>query len=269
MKAFFLFLSLIVLSGSNTQYCHAANLSQPAQEQAVYAAAVTGVPAVNAQKKKATPDQYYYAGEKYYNAFKYAVAIKFYYYAVKLDKNYLAAWKKLAFCYYKLNNHKNAYSAFKKVLEFDKNDKDAVDFMQYYSNLMEKSRKLKEKREIIDSVWRAAVLPGWGQFYNNQTMKGIIISAGTIISGGLTAYSIVDQNTKYDKYVKTNENQDLAFKEAEAAWNTAMIWTIVVAVIYAGGIVDAAVNYDCPESEMTEVRIKNEGVPIVYASIRW
>jgi tetratricopeptide (TPR) repeat protein len=215
------------------------------------------------------PDAYYYAGEKFYNAFKYDVALKYYGQAARMDKNYLAAWKKIAFCYYKLNKHSYAYGAFKKVLALDKNDKDALDFMQYYNNLMEKNKKQKEVRTVIDPLWRAAVLPGWGQYHNNQVMKGIIISAGFIVSGGLTAYSVIDQHIKYDKYVKTNENQDLAYKEAESAWNTAMIWTIVTCVIYAGGVVDAAINYDCVESKMIEAGINKEGAMYAMANFRW
>jgi tetratricopeptide (TPR) repeat protein len=301
MSKNFLYWGLIVLSLLVVQACFAAGESAAGATQArpvpvtqvthaaVTAAAITPAaapvtltaasavtltaasPAVQpqVQRRKPTPDMYYYAGEKYYNAFKYNIAIKYYYYATKMDKNYLAAWKKLAFCYYKLNRHNYAYSAFKKVLEFNKEDQDAVDFMQYYSNLMEKAKKQKEQRTMIDPLWRAAVLPGWGQFYNNQVMKGIMISAGVIISGGLTAYSVVDENIKYDKYKNTNENHDIAFKEAEAAWTTALIYTIVTVVIYAGGAIDAAMNYDCVESKMIEAGINNEGALMLCANIRW
>ena len=155
------------------------------------------------------------------------------------------------------------------MLEFNKDDKEAGDFMQYYSNLVEKAKKSKEQRTITDPLWRAALLPGWGQFYNNQVMKGIIISAGVIVSGGLTAYSLVDENIKYSKYLNTNENHDIAYKEVEAAWNTALIWTIVTVVIYAGGVVDAAMNYDCVESKMIDAGINREGVPVLCANIRW
>ena len=257
----FLYFSLIVLSVFAGDVCFAEGEATAAPKAA---------PAKVAQQKRAaTPDQYYYAGEKYYNAFKYDIALKYYYYATQLDKNYLAAWRKLAFCYYKLNRHNYAYSAFKKVLNLDKNDKEALDFMEYYTSMIEKSKKQKEVRTVVDPLWRAALLPGWGQYFNNQVMKGIIISAGTIVAGGLTAYSVVDQNIKYDKYLKTNENQDIAYKEAESAWTTALIWTIVTAVIYSGGVIDAAMNYDCVESKMIEARLDSHGTALLCANIRW
>lgn len=118
-------------------------------------------------------------------------------------------------------------------------------------------------------MWRGAALPGWGQYYNNQTMKGIMISAGVIVSGGLTVYSVVDQQLKYDKYLNTNENHDIAFKEAEAASTTALIWSIVTAVIYLGGIVDAAINYDCVEAKLVDAGINNDGAAMICANIRW
>jgi tetratricopeptide (TPR) repeat protein len=286
MSKNFLYWGLIVLSLLIVQACFAAGeaaavgtqatpvpVTQAAASAAATAPATAPVtaPAVQqrVQKRKATPDMYYYAGEKYYNAFKYDIAIKYYYYATKMDKNYLAAWKKLAFCYFKLNKHNFAYNAFKKVLDFNREDKEALDFMQYYSNLMEKAKKQKEQRTIIDPLWRAALLPGWGQFYNNQVMKGIIISAGVIVAGGLTAYSVVDENIKYDKYLNTNENHEIAYKEAESSWNTALIWTIVTVAIYAGGVIDAAINYDCIESKMIEAGINKEGAVVLCANIRW
>ncbi len=224
---------------------------------------------VSVPGQKPGPTQYYAAGEKFYSAFRYEQALKYYLQAIKLDKTYLDAWKKVSFCYYKLNNHRMAYAAFKKVLQLDPNDKEALDFMNYYSSITEKNRKKNEKREPFDSIWRSAVLPGWGQFHNNQHIKGIMAAAGVIIGGGLTAYSVIEQHQKYDKYLTINENQDLAYRDAEAAWNTALIWTIVTAVFYAGGIIDAAINYDCIEARVAF----NSGVvgdgPAVMACIRW
>ncbi len=263
MRQNFLKLGLIiVLIFFSSALCHAQDEDTEVTEEAVAEPTPT-IPAV--KKKKITPDTYYYAGEKYYNARKYGVAIRYYYAATKLDKNYQAAWKKLAFCYYKLNKHKYAYPAFQKVLEFNPEDQDAKTFMTFYTNLMEKQKRKKEKREVIDSVWRAAALPGWGQFYNNQTLKGTIIGGGFIVSTGLTIYSVLDERLKYDKYTKTNENHEIALKEAQSAWTTALIWTIVTAAVYAGGIIDAALNYDCVEARLAGA---GQG-PAVMLCTRW
>lgn len=253
MRQNFFRFCLIVLTVLLSALCYAdeADTAGTTADETT-AAEPTPTQPVVVQPKKITPDAYYYAGENYYNARKYDVAIRYYYAATKLDRNYQAAWKKLAFCYYKLNKHKYAYPAFQKVLEFDPNDKDAKQFMAFYSSLIEKDKKKKEKREIIDPVWRSAALPGWGQFHNNQTLKGMMIGGGFIVSAGLTIYSVLDEKLKYDKYIKTNENHEIAFKEAQSAWSTALIWSIVTAVIYAGGIVDAAMNYDCVEARLTD-----------------
>jgi tetratricopeptide (TPR) repeat protein len=270
---------LIVLISLSSSLCFADdtgddNTDDSAIEQAAPAAraqptaVAVKAAAAPAARRKITPDMYYYAGESYYNARIYSKAIKYYYAATQVDKNYLAAWKKLAFCYYKLNMHKYAYSVFQKVLKFDPEDKDAKDFMTFYANIMEKSKKQLEKREMIDPLWRSAALPGWGQFYNNQSLKGIFISGGFIVAAGLTAYSVTDEKLKYNKYLQTNENHEIAFKEAQSAWNTALIWTIVTAVIYAGGLVDAAMNYDCVESKFIEARLEGGNV-MLCAAYRW
>jgi tetratricopeptide (TPR) repeat protein len=224
---------------------------------------------VQVQPRKAyTPDQYYDAGEKYYNARRYTEAIRYYYAATQLDRNYSAAWKKLAFCYYKLGRHKYAYSAFQKVLGFDKTDKDAKDFMDYYNSMINKNKEKLRIKSAFDPAWRSAVLPGWGQFYNNQVLKGTMLSGGFLVSAGLTVYSVVDERIKNDKYKKANENQDIAFSEAQSAWTTALIWSIVTGVLYAGSIIDAAINYDSIEARTIDARLQ-DGAVIICANMEW
>jgi tetratricopeptide (TPR) repeat protein len=226
-------------------------------------------PRAKTQPGKAyTADQYYDAGEKYYNARRYDTAIRYYYAATQLDRNYSAAWKKLAFCYYKMGKHKYAYTAFQKVLEFDKTDKDANEFMDYYNGMIAKNKKQQEIRSALDPAWRSVVLPGWGQFYNNQVLKGTILSGGFLVSAGLTVYAVVDEKLKNDKYIKANENQDIAFKEAQSAWTNALIWSAVTGILYAGGIIDAAMNYDSIEARTIEARFQG-GAIILCANMEW
>lgn len=50
-------------------------------------------------------------------------------------------------------------------------------------------------RSKSDAVFRSALIPGWGQFYNRQQAKGtaIMITAGALLAGGVTFYILGSQ----------------------------------------------------------------------------
>ncbi|MBP7791499.1 MAG: hypothetical protein KA120_00350 [Candidatus Goldbacteria bacterium] len=220
------------------------------------------------ESNQITPDKYYNAGEKFYNNKQYNEALKYYVAAVKLDDKYVLGWKKIGFCCYQLKNHNTAYKAFKKVLSIKPDDKEAKQFISYYDSLKEREKKLKEPKNMFDPMWRAALFPGWGQYYNHQYMKGIIITGAFITALGFTIYSVADEKNKYDKYLNTNENHDALYKDAQDAYNTALIFGILTAAVYAGSIVDAAMNYDCIEARTAEIKIIDNKI-FLCKNFRW
>ncbi|MCE5301309.1 MAG: DUF5683 domain-containing protein [Spirochaetia bacterium] len=213
-------------------------------------------------------EKYFYYGDKLFAAKDYTNAVKYYYAATKLEPANVNAWKKTAFCYYQLKKHNYAYSAFQKVLKYDKNDRDALQFMDFYKTVMETNRKKTEKREMTDSLWRSCVLPGWGQIHNNQAGKGIIIGGAFIASVGMSVFNVADEKAKYDKYVRANENWEIAYKEAQDAWTGALIWGIVGGIIYAAGAADAALNYDCEEARTAFLDYRDNAL-CICAQTRW
>lgn len=213
-------------------------------------------------------EQFYKYGEKLFDAGDYLNALKYFYAVTKAEPKNIKSWKKTAFCYYKLKKHNYAYNAFKIVLKYDSSDKDALEFMDYYKTIIDKRVKAGIIREPFDSIWRAAVLPGFGQIYNNQTVKGIIVSGAFIVAAGLSVYNVIDEKAKYEKYKITNENQDIAFKQAQESWTSALIWGILAGAVYAGGIVDAGLNYNCDEVKSAGIYIKDNAV-YVAAGYRW
>jgi len=211
---------------------------------------------------------YFKKGEALFKSKDYKNAARFFYASVKIDPSFKDGWKNTGFCYYQLKQHKYALPLFKKVLELDPEDKDAKDFMEYYNSFIEKKQKATQVREPIDSIWRSAVLPGWGQMHNGQHLKGVITGAAFALSLGLTIYNTADQHTKYDKYLKTNENQEAAFKKAEEAATSALIFGLITGGLYAAGIVDAALNYNSPDARAV-FNINESGTFIASAELRW
>jgi tetratricopeptide (TPR) repeat protein len=238
------------------------------QEVSDFANSVAVDAAKNADPVHEKAKLYYNRGDQLFKAGNYPEAVKYYYTAAKIDNKFLEAWKKTAFCYYQMKKHKYAYVYFKKVLSMSPDDKDAKEFMDYYQGFIEKSKNSKIKREMLDSVWRAAVAPGWGQMYNGQMIKGIFVSGGFLVSAGLCLYNVVDQRDKYNKYLQTNENQDLAYKKVQDASTSALIFGLAAGAIYAAGIVDAALNYNSPDAQ-TAVFISPQGTIGAMASMRW
>lgn len=220
------------------------------------------------QNIQISADKYYDVGEKFFNEKNYKEALKYYVAAVKINKNYAIAWKKIGFCYYQLKNHNLAYKAFQKVLTLAPSDKEAKQFVDYYNSLLEREKKIKEPKNILDPMWRAAILPGWGQYHNHQYTKGMIITGAFVISLGLTIYSVIDEKAKYDKYLNTNENHEALYKDAQDAYNTALILGIITAAIYAGSIVDAALNYDCIEARTADIKIIDNKI-FLCKNFRW
>jgi tetratricopeptide (TPR) repeat protein len=213
-------------------------------------------------------EKYIMAGDRYFKANYFANALKYFFAAAKLEPRNINAWKKTAFCYYQLKQHNYAYAVFQRVLKLDANDKDALEFMEYYKTIIDKSKRVPEKREMGDSLWRSAVLPGFGQFYNNQGSKGIVIGGTFLVSLGLAIYSTTDERAKYQKYIQANENQDIAFKEAQDAYDSALIWAIIAGVAYAGAVIDAGINYNCDEARSITMDIR-EGTVCLAANFRW
>jgi tetratricopeptide (TPR) repeat protein len=213
-------------------------------------------------------EQYMMRGDKYFKAGDYLNAARYYYGLTGLNQADIKAWKKLAFCYYQLKKHNYAYNAFQMVLKYDKNDTDAREFMDYYKTVIQKSKQAAPKREMSDSLWRSAILPGFGQFYNNQGTKGMVIGGAYLCAVALTIYNTSDERTKYAKYLKVNENQQTAYKEAQDAFNGALMWGLIAGAVYAGAAIDACMNYDCEDARAVTMEMKN-GAVYLAAAMRW
>lgn len=203
-------------------------------------------------------------GKKLLDQKKYDDALKYFAYVAKQEPKNKDALKQIAFVYYAKGNHNYAYTMFKKVLELDPQDKDALEFMDFYNTVIEAKNKVKQKREPLDSVWRAAAIPGWGQVHNNQHVKGIVVGGAFLLSAGLCVYNVADEITKYDKYIATNQNHDIAYTKAQEAWWAALISGAAAGLVYVYGIVDAGLNYNCEEARMGVVAMDGGGVALAW-----
>ncbi|HDQ25737.1 MAG TPA: tetratricopeptide repeat protein [bacterium] len=264
MKKIFLAAGLIVLFSAAITVFPEKAAAQPDASMEINTAGQQAAATASETRAK----RYFDAGEKLFKKRQYEEAFKYFGAAARLNPKDKEAWKKAAFCAYQLKRHNVAFNAFKKVLALDDSDKEAKDFMDFYKTMQEKAVKKQEPREMTGPLWRSALLPGWGQVYNNQTVKGILFGSAFLTSLGLTIYNINDASLKYNRYINTNENHDIAFKEAEDSNNTAIMWAVILGAVYAGNLVDAALNYDSLDAMSVTLRPKNSGF-FIAASAGW
>lgn len=98
-----------------------------------------------------------------------------------------------------------------------------------------------ERRSRYDSLWRSAIMPGWGQFYNEQNVRGGIYVATAFTLVGLTAYQYGRFSLASDDYQSaTSENESAtAFSRAESMRTQAYLLIGVTAGFWVFNAVDA------------------------------
>lgn len=97
-----------------------------------------------------------------------------------------------------------------------------------------------EKRSPTGALLRSAVLPGWGQFYNDEPFKGIVLGAAEI---GLLSWLVTEHIQAEDArtaYLETGDPDDLARYERHSGRRLDLIWYTSAAWLY--GMLDAYVD---------------------------
>lgn len=95
-----------------------------------------------------------------------------------------------------------------------------------------------------DFVWRSAVAPGWGQFYNKESKKGLFFSLGEVALIGATLYSFGQAGNEADNaelaFLGGNIAQYNSFKQSEDNWKTTgTILGISAGALWILNIIDA------------------------------
>jgi hypothetical protein len=97
-----------------------------------------------------------------------------------------------------------------------------------------------EYRNPTGALLRSSVLPGWGQFYNDQPVKGIVMG---LAETGLLAWLIAEHaaaEDARDDYSESGDPDDLARYETHRQTRLDLIWYTSAAWLY--GMLDAYVD---------------------------
>ncbi len=94
-------------------------------------------------------------------------------------------------------------------------------------------------RTPMNASLRSLLLPGWGQFFNQQKTKGYIITAGALagLTGAILMYS--KANDTYSKYEKKKEPEHPLYDDYCEQLDTSRICGYVAAAFWTWGVIDA------------------------------
>jgi|GEM_PF-1239732 len=198
--------------------------------------------------------KYYKYGAAYQKQGKFEDAVKYYSAAVKQQRGMWQAWLGMGMCYYKMKKEKNAALMFEYVLTLKPNEPTAKKYLAMIKPAKKEEKKLGEKtiKTKGEMMWRSALIPGFGQFYNNEHIKGYIYSLSFLASvAGMVKFTI-DQNKAVDEYANTNYDFDSYYKKAEDRTNMVWIPVGIAAAVWGLSIADA---YMSGADENSRVRI--------------
>ena len=86
---------------------------------------------------------------------------------------------------------------------------------------------------------RSALMPGWGQWFNGQDEKGVIMGGATLIATGVAIWLFIDSNDVYNQYTARGNPNDTIYDIYKREHNEAVIAASAAGAGYVACILDA------------------------------
>ncbi len=120
---------------------------------------------------------------------------------------------------------------------------------------------LEGEINLKQSILRSAILPGWGQLYNDEVTKGTIITAAGALSLASMIYFIIDSNKKEKNYLSATQPSDIAFKynAFNRSYHFRNISIIIFAAVWIYSQIDL-IFFSNPRTSLKTVTKKMPGV---------
>lgn len=187
---------------------------------------------------------------RYYQAHQYPYAIQQYNLATQQNPNNDKAYQGLGNCYYAQGNKPQAVAAYKRALQINPANVQLKAFLARYSPddaVASGVQVASGPKDWTQPLWRSALLPGWGQFYNGESTKGWIIGGLTLgaLAGTVGTYIIGDgARTKYEGYGPGTPASD--FDSSYSTWESMAGINNTLAIsflaLYTFNLVDAVIS---------------------------
>ena len=117
-----------------------------------------------------------------------------------------------------------------------------VDASQEFESesMMKYADLIRVDKTVGGGIWRSAVLPGWGQFYQGEYGRGVTygaIFATSFISGVIAG---VLGSVYTDQYTSSNRENVVNYREqANRAYGQANVFLAISGLMWASSIADA------------------------------
>lgn len=186
---------------------------------------------------------------KYYQARQYDYAIWAYNKAIAANPNNAKAYQGLGNAYNAKKDKVNAVNAYKRAIELDPTNTALASYLATYApgstDGATAAAAAGGPSDWVQPLWRSAILPGWGQGYNGQTVKGWILGLATVGAlGGTVGTYVIGSGARerYKGYTQPTDDYDGAYGQWESMANLNHIFAIVFGVAYTFNIVDAIIG---------------------------
>lgn len=187
---------------------------------------------------------------RYYQARQYPYAIQEYKAALAQNPNNDKAYQGLGNSYYATGNKPEAVAAYKRALQLNPSNVQLKAFLARYSPADAASAGVavaSGPKDWVDPLWRSAILPGWGQIYNGEKVKGWILGTVTVgvLLGTVYTYSVGDAARQKYEGLGPNDSQS-DFDSSYNTWDQMAQINNILAIsflaLYTFNLVDAIVD---------------------------
>ncbi|MES2201746.1 MAG: tetratricopeptide repeat protein [candidate division FCPU426 bacterium] len=185
------------------------------------------------------------AADRLYQAKRYDEAIQAYNNVVSQNPNDAKAWQGLGNCYNVKQDKPKAIEAYKRSLQLNPSNTALQNFMAKYAPESAASSQVADgPTDWVAPLWRSAILPGWGQYYNGEHGKAWLFGGVTVGLFGavVVTYSLGSAAQTEYLAVPAGGNFDTPYATWESMANINHIAYIGFGLCYTYTLVDAVMS---------------------------
>lgn len=176
-------------------------------------------------------------------------------------------------CQYALGDRAAALASYKQALQLSPGNQALSDFINRLSAAQ--NGTASGATDWTSPLWRSAILPGWGQAYNGQTGKGLLLGGATLAlwAGEIGSYVVGSAaETQYMNTTGANSDYNTPYDTWSTMATINHVCYIGMTVMYAYTLIDACINAKplgshtawSPEPDKVELSLLPGG-----ASVKW
>jgi tetratricopeptide (TPR) repeat protein len=217
------------------------------------------------------------AANREYAARQYAAAAGHYQEAVTQNPTDAKAWQGLGNARYAQQDRAGAMQAYNRALELNPSNAALRAFVDKAGG---SAQAAGGPTDWVQPLWRSAILPGWGQGYNGQELKGWIMGGTEVALMTTTILTFMAGESAHQQYISLTDpkaDYDTPFATWESMAQINHTAYALFGAVYLYGLVDAILNakpksayraeFGGNEVAALDVRLNAMGTPMVQAKL--